>query len=136
MLLTTTSTNGAALVGTALFRLFSGALGNASAADDVSRAVLVHKDPHHWTHGEEGLSPDYHQLPSAFVGVFNTKYLYWLALAYVGGMMLLASLGLVPTGKMRPSTPMSPTCTLLGMPPSAMTAPFSNSMIVIASSSP
>lgn len=30
-----------ALVGTALFRLFSGALGNASAADDSSRALLV-----------------------------------------------------------------------------------------------
>jgi type II secretion system protein I len=30
-----------ALVGTALFRLFSGALTNASAADDASRAVLV-----------------------------------------------------------------------------------------------
>jgi branched-chain amino acid transport system permease protein len=52
-------------------------------------SVLVHKDPHHWTHGEEGLSPDYHQLPSAFVGVFNTKYLYWLALAYVGVVFLL-----------------------------------------------
>jgi general secretion pathway protein I len=30
-----------ALVGTALFRLFSGALTNASAADDYSRALLV-----------------------------------------------------------------------------------------------
>jgi general secretion pathway protein I len=30
-----------ALVGTSLFRLFSGALGNAGAADDYSRAVLV-----------------------------------------------------------------------------------------------
>jgi general secretion pathway protein I len=30
-----------ALVGTALFRLFSGALNNASVADDYSRAVLV-----------------------------------------------------------------------------------------------
>jgi general secretion pathway protein I len=30
-----------ALVGTALFRLYSGALGNASAADDWSRALLV-----------------------------------------------------------------------------------------------
>ena len=29
------------LVATALFRLFSGALGNASAADDYSRAMLV-----------------------------------------------------------------------------------------------
>ena len=53
-------------------------------------SVLVHKDPHHWTHGEEGLSPDYHRLPSAFVGVFNTKYLYWLALAYVGVVFLVS----------------------------------------------
>jgi len=30
-----------ALVGTALFRLFSGGINNASAADDYSRAVLV-----------------------------------------------------------------------------------------------
>lgn len=30
-----------ALLGTALFRLFSGGLGNAAAADDYSRAVLV-----------------------------------------------------------------------------------------------
>jgi branched-chain amino acid transport system permease protein len=46
-------------------------------------AVLVRKDPHHWTHGEEGLGTDYHHLPSAFVGIFNTKNLYWLALAYL-----------------------------------------------------
>ena len=52
-------------------------------------AVLVHKDPHHWTHGEEGLGADYHKLPSAFVGIFNTKNLYWLALAYVGVVFLV-----------------------------------------------
>ena len=52
-------------------------------------SVLVHKNPHDWTNGEEGLSPDYHKLPSAFVGVFNTKYLYWLALAYVGVVFLV-----------------------------------------------
>jgi branched-chain amino acid transport system permease protein len=46
-------------------------------------SVLVHKDPHHWTHGEEGLGADYHKLPAAFVGIFNTKHLYWLALAYL-----------------------------------------------------
>ena len=46
-------------------------------------AVLVHKDPHHWTHGEEGLGVDYTKLPDAFVGIFNTKYLYWLALGYL-----------------------------------------------------
>jgi hypothetical protein len=38
---------------------------------------------------------------------------------------LASSLGLVPTGKMRPSRPMSPTCTLLGIPPSAIMTPSS-----------
>ena len=56
-------------------------------------AVLVHKDPHHWTHGEEGLSADYHKLPDAFVGVFNTKYLYWLALALPRRRLLRRALG-------------------------------------------
>jgi branched-chain amino acid transport system permease protein len=45
--------------------------------------VLVRKDPHHWTHGEEGLGADYHKLPDAFVGIVNTKNLYWVALAYL-----------------------------------------------------
>jgi branched-chain amino acid transport system permease protein len=44
-------------------------------------AVLALKDPHHWTHGEEGLGADYTKLPKAFVGILNTKNLYWLALA-------------------------------------------------------
>jgi branched-chain amino acid transport system permease protein len=45
-------------------------------------AVLALKDPHHWTHGEEGLGADYTKLPKAFVGILNTKNLYWLALAF------------------------------------------------------
>jgi branched-chain amino acid transport system permease protein len=48
-----------------------------------SGAVLALKDPHHWTHGEEGLGADYTKLPQAFVGIFNTKNLYWLALAFL-----------------------------------------------------
>ena len=44
-------------------------------------SVLALKDPHHWTHGEEGLGADYTKLPQAFVGIVNTKNLYWLALA-------------------------------------------------------
>ena len=51
--------------------------------------VLVRKDPHHWTHGEEGLGTDYHKLPDAFVGIFNTKNLYWLALAYVAAVFFI-----------------------------------------------
>jgi branched-chain amino acid transport system permease protein len=46
-------------------------------------AVLALKDPHHWTHGEEGLGADYTKLPHAFVGIFNTKNLYWLALGFL-----------------------------------------------------
>ena len=46
-------------------------------------AVLALKDPHHWTHGEEGLGADYTKLPQAFVGILNTKNLYWLALAFL-----------------------------------------------------
>ena len=46
-------------------------------------AVLALKDPHHWTHGEEGLGADYTKLPKAFVGIVNTKNLYWLTLAFL-----------------------------------------------------
>ncbi len=46
-------------------------------------AVLALKDPHHWTHGEEGLGADYTKLPHAFVGILNTKNLYWLALTFL-----------------------------------------------------
>jgi branched-chain amino acid transport system permease protein len=45
-------------------------------------SILVFKNPHHWTGGEEGLGADYTKLPQSFVGIFNTKNLYWLALAY------------------------------------------------------
>jgi branched-chain amino acid transport system permease protein len=46
-------------------------------------AVLALKDPHHWTHGEEGLGADYTKLPKAFVGIVNTRNLYWLALGFL-----------------------------------------------------
>jgi branched-chain amino acid transport system permease protein len=46
-------------------------------------AVLALKDPHHWTHGEEGLGADYTKLPHAFVGILNTKNLYWLSLVFL-----------------------------------------------------
>jgi branched-chain amino acid transport system permease protein len=45
-------------------------------------SILVFKNPHRWTGGEEGLGTDYTKLPDAFVGIFNTKNLYWLALGY------------------------------------------------------
>ena len=72
------------VLGTVSLRVGGIAFAMVTLAFAQAGAVLVHKDPHHWTHGEEGLSVDYHKLPDAFVGIFNTKYLYWLALGYLG----------------------------------------------------
>ena len=45
-------------------------------------SILAYKNLYGWTGGEEGLGTDYTKLPAAFVGILNTKNLYWLALAY------------------------------------------------------
>jgi branched-chain amino acid transport system permease protein len=52
-------------------------------------AVLALKDPHHWTHGEEGLGADYTKLPKALVGIVNTKNLYWLTLAFLAAVFFV-----------------------------------------------
>jgi branched-chain amino acid transport system permease protein len=44
--------------------------------------VLVQKNPYGWTGGEEGIGLNFEPIPDAFVGVLNTKNLYWLALVY------------------------------------------------------
>jgi branched-chain amino acid transport system permease protein len=44
--------------------------------------VLVQKNPDELTGGEEGLGLNFEPIPDAFVGVLNTKNLYWLALGY------------------------------------------------------
>ena len=44
--------------------------------------VLVQKNNYGWTGGEEGTGLNYNEIPDAFVGVLNTKNLYWLALGY------------------------------------------------------
>ena len=43
-------------------------------------SVLAFKNPGELTGGEDGFGVDYTKLPSEFVGIFNTKNLYWLAL--------------------------------------------------------
>src|SRR5205823_6898336 len=45
-------------------------------------SILAFKNPYGWTGGEEGLGTDYTKLPAGLVGIFNTKHLYWIALAY------------------------------------------------------
>ncbi|MGO4689328.1 branched-chain amino acid ABC transporter permease [Glaciibacter sp. 2TAF33] len=44
-------------------------------------SVLVRRNPGKLTGGDEGLTLDVSQVPDIFVGVLNTKNLYWLALA-------------------------------------------------------
>ena len=51
--------------------------------------VLVHKNPRQWTNGEEGLGLNFESLPDFFVGVLNTKHLYWLALGYAAAVFVI-----------------------------------------------
>ncbi len=51
--------------------------------------ILVQKNPHSWTGGEQGLGYDYTRVPAAFVGVVNTRNLYWLALGYAVAVTLV-----------------------------------------------
>jgi branched-chain amino acid transport system permease protein len=53
--------------------------------------ILVQKNPRSWTGGDDGLGYDYQHVPSALVGVFNTKNLYWLALAYAVAVFLVVA---------------------------------------------
>jgi branched-chain amino acid transport system permease protein len=52
-------------------------------------STLAIRNPHKLTGGEEGLGTDYRKLPDFFVGILNTKYLYWLALGYAVCVFLI-----------------------------------------------
>ncbi|MEU8079362.1 branched-chain amino acid ABC transporter permease [Catellatospora citrea] len=63
-------------------------------------AILVARDPGGLTGGEEGLSLDASGLPDALVGVVNTVNLYWIALAYLGlVVVVLHRVAQSPTGR-------------------------------------
>jgi branched-chain amino acid transport system permease protein len=52
-------------------------------------SILAFKNPWGWTGGEEGFGTDYTKLPDAFVGILNTKNLYWLALGYAACVFVI-----------------------------------------------
>jgi branched-chain amino acid transport system permease protein len=52
-------------------------------------SILVLKNPHNWTGGEEGLGADYTKLPQGLIGIFNTKHLYWVALAFAAAVFAI-----------------------------------------------
>jgi branched-chain amino acid transport system permease protein len=72
----------AAVLGAVSLRVGGIAFAMVTLAFAQAGNVLVSKNPQKWTGGEEGLGLDYSKEPAAFVGIFNTKNLYWLALGY------------------------------------------------------
>jgi branched-chain amino acid transport system permease protein len=52
-------------------------------------SILVDKNPRGWTGGEEGVPVNFDKLPEAFIGVLNTKNLYWLALGYLAVVFVI-----------------------------------------------
>jgi branched-chain amino acid transport system permease protein len=72
----------ATVVGAISLRTSGIAFAMVTLAFAQAGSILVQKNPRSWTGGEQGLGYDYTKVPSMFVGVANTKYLYWLSLGY------------------------------------------------------
>jgi branched-chain amino acid transport system permease protein len=72
----------AAVVGWISLRTSGIAFAMVTLAFAQAGGIVVQKNPHSWTGGETGLGYDYTHVPAAFVGVVNTRNLYWLALGY------------------------------------------------------
>ena len=79
----------AALLGSVSLRVSGIAFAMVTLAFAQAGEVLVHKNPRGWTGGEEGLGLNFDEIPAAFVGVLNTKNLYWLALGYAAAVFVI-----------------------------------------------
>lgn len=71
----------AAVVGAVSLRVTGIAFAMVTLAFAQAGSVLVVQDPLNVTGGEQGLGLDVTRVPDAFIGVLNTRNLYWLALA-------------------------------------------------------
>ena len=79
------------LLGAVSLRVGGIAFAMVTLAFAEAGSIMVDKNFRGWTGGEEGTPIDYEALPDAFVGVFNTKNLYWLALAYVAIVFVIVN---------------------------------------------
>ncbi len=70
------------LLGSVSLRVGGIAFAMVTLAFAQAGTILIQKNPDGYTGGDEGLFLNFDQLPEFFVGVLNTKHLYWLALAY------------------------------------------------------
>lgn len=73
----------AGLVGAVSLRVSGIAFAMVTLAFGQAGNVLVRRNPDQLTGGEEGLRLETDRLPRQFIGVVNTRYLFWLALAIV-----------------------------------------------------
>jgi branched-chain amino acid transport system permease protein len=80
----------ALLVGSVALRVSGIAFAMVTLAFAQAGSILAHNNPHGLTGGEEGLGLDASRLPDLLVGVVNTRNLYWIALAYLLGTVLLS----------------------------------------------
>ncbi len=71
------------VVGAVSLRVSGIAFAMVTLAFAQAGSILVSKNPDKLTGGEEGLALDFESVPDFFVGVVNTKNLYWLALGYL-----------------------------------------------------
>jgi branched-chain amino acid transport system permease protein len=69
-------------LGTVSLRVGGIAFAMVTLAFAQAGTIVVQKNPDGLTGGEEGVGLNVEPLPDFFVGVLNTKNLYWLALAY------------------------------------------------------
>jgi branched-chain amino acid transport system permease protein len=74
------------LLGAVSLRVGGIAFAMVTLAFAQAGSILAFKNPFGWTGGEEGFGTDYHKLPAGLVGIFNTKHLYWVALAYAAAV--------------------------------------------------
>jgi branched-chain amino acid transport system permease protein len=79
------------LLGAVSLRVGGIAFAMVTLAFAEAGSILVDKNPYKWTGGEEGVPVDFEKLPEAFVGVFNTQNLYWLALGYAAVVFVLVN---------------------------------------------
>ena len=70
------------LIGAVCLRVGGIAFAMVTLAFAQAGSVLAFKNPWQLTGGEDGFGADYTKLPVCFVGILNTKNLYWLALGY------------------------------------------------------
>jgi branched-chain amino acid transport system permease protein len=80
----------ATVLGAVCLRVGDIAFAMVTLAFAQAGAIFVLRDPLRITGGEEGTPLAFRRLPEVFVGVVNTRYVYWLALAFAVFVHLVA----------------------------------------------